>query len=196
MINENIIFRSVSPAEFKVNEYELSARLGICSSCIEERLFENIPDLMERISPKYTAVKLPIEYLSDGCLTVGGIEIHSRDLIKNLSGARSAYLMAVTLGCEVDRYLMRLGILSGAERFIVDGYASALVEALCDLAEAELFGDEPHCKRFSPGYGDLPIDVQGEILAALSAENLLGITLTEKKMMIPVKSVTAIIGCK
>ena len=87
-------------------------------------------------------------------------------------------------------------MISGAERFVVDGYASALVESLCDFAENEIFGDAPRCKRFSPGYGDLPLDIQGELLSALSAENLLGITLTEKKMMIPAKSVTAIIGCK
>ena len=29
-----------------------------------------------------------------------------------------------------------------------------------------------------------------------SAENLLGITLTDKKMMVPTKSITAVIGCK
>ncbi len=196
MINENIIFRKVLPSEFKVNEYELTARVGVCYSCMEERLLENVTDLMERISPKYTAVKLPIEYLSEGSLAIGGIEIRSRDLIKNLSGATGAYLMAVTLGAEVDRYLMRLGMLSGAERFVVDGYASALVESLCDLAEGEIFGDEPHCKRFSPGYGDLSIDIQGKLLSAVSAENLLGITLTDKKMMVPTKSVTAIVGCK
>jgi cobalamin-dependent methionine synthase I len=86
--------------------------------------------------------------------------------------------------------------MSEAERFVVDGYASALVEALADFAETELFGEMSHCKRFSPGYGDVSIDIQSEILTALSAENLLGITLTEKKMMVPTKSITAIIGCK
>ena len=196
MINENVKFRQVARDEFKVNEYELAARLGVCSSCMGDRLFENIPYLMEIVSPKYSAVKLTVEYLSEDTLKIGEIEIKSRDLTKNLEGAREAYLLAVTLGIELDRYLFKLGMMSGAERFVVDGYASALVEALADFAEGELFGDAPHCKRFSPGYGDVPIDIQGEILAALSAENLLGITLTDKKMMVPTKSITAIIGCK
>ena len=65
MINENVKFRQVTRDEFKVNEYELAARLGVCSSCMGDRLFENIPYLTEIISPKYSAVKLPIEYLSD-----------------------------------------------------------------------------------------------------------------------------------
>ena len=196
MINEKVIFRQISTDEFKINEYELSARIGLCSSCMEDRLMENIPDLMERVSPKFCAVRCDVEYVSDGTLRIGGIEIKSRDIIKNLGGAREAYLFAATLGAEVDRFLIRLGMLSGADRFVVDGYASALVESLCDFAEAEIFGDTPRCKRFSPGYGDLPLDIQGELLSALSAENLLGITLTDKKMMVPTKSVTAIIGCK
>ena len=196
MINEKVIFRQISTDEFKINEYELSARIGLCSSCMEDRLMENIPDLMERVSPKFCAVRCDVEYVSDGTLRIGGIEIKSHDIIKNLGGAREAYLFAATLGAEVDRFLIRLGMLSGADRFVVDGYASALVESLCDFAEAEIFGDTPRCKRFSPGYGDLPLDIQGELLSALSAENLLGITLTDKKMMVPTKSVTAIIGCK
>lgn len=196
MINEKVIFRQISKDEFKVDEYELASRLGVCSSCLGERLFENIPYLMERVAPKYSAVKLGVEYISEDALKIGDIEVKSKGLIKNLDGAKEAYLLAVTLGAEVDRYLLRLGMMSGAERFVVDGYASALVEALADFAEADIFGEIPHCKRFSPGYGDLPLDIQSEILSALSAENLLGITLTEKKMMVPVKSITAIIGCK
>ena len=196
MINENVIYKQISKDEFKVDEYELASRLGVCSSCLGDRLFENIPSFMEQVAPKYTAVKLSVEYLSDHTLKIGEIKIKSKNLIKNLEGASEAYLLAVTLGVEVDRYLLRLGMMSGAERFVVDGYASALVESLCDFAEAEIFGDTPRCKRFSPGYGDLPIDIQGELLSALSAENLLGITLTEKKMMVPTKSITAIIGCK
>ena len=196
MINENVKFRQVSREEFKVDEYELASRLGVCSSCLGDRLFENIPYLSEIVSPKYSAVKLPVEYLSEASLKIGDIEIKSKNLIQNLGGAEEAYLLAVTLGVEVDRYLLRLGMMSGAERFVVDGYASALVEALADFAEAEIFGDAPHCKRFSPGYGDVPIDIQGDILTALSAENLLGITLTDKKMMVPTKSITAVIGCK
>lgn len=196
MINEKTIFRQISPNEFKVNEYELSARIGLCSSCMEERLMENIPDLMARVTPKYSAVRCEVEYISDSAVKIGGIEIKSRDIIKNLGGAKEAYLFAATLGAEVDRFLLRLGMISGAERFVVDGYASALVEALCDFAESEIFGESPRCKRFSPGYGDLPLDIQGELLVRVSAENLLGITLTDKKMMVPTKSVTAIIGCK
>ena len=194
MINEGIIFGRISAEELIPDERELMARIG--APALTEEQLRVCRELLLRISPKYTAVKLPVEYLSEDTLKIGEIVIKSKNLIKNLGGSSEAYFLAVTLGAETDRYLARLGAVSEALRFVADGYSSALCEALCDFAEGEIFGDTPHCKRFSPGYGDLPLGIQGDILLALSAENLLGIRLTEKKMMIPRKSVTAIIGLK
>lgn len=48
--------------------------------------------------------------------------------------------------------------------------------------------------RFSPGYGDFPLSAQKEILDGLEAGKRIGITLTEGYLMMPSKSVTAVIG--
>lgn len=48
--------------------------------------------------------------------------------------------------------------------------------------------------RFSPGYGDLPLKHQPEVLRLLEAQKRLGINLTSSGLMIPRKSVTAIMG--
>ena len=48
--------------------------------------------------------------------------------------------------------------------------------------------------RFSPGYGDLPLDVQSPLLALTDATRRLGVTLSESNLMNPLKSVTAVIG--
>ena len=48
--------------------------------------------------------------------------------------------------------------------------------------------------RFSAGYGDLSLDFQHEIFKVLSPEKHLGITLSSGGLMIPTKSVTAMIG--
>ncbi len=49
-------------------------------------------------------------------------------------------------------------------------------------------------KRFSPGYGDLSLEIQKNLLAYLDAHRRIGIELTENYLMIPQKSVTAILG--
>ena len=48
--------------------------------------------------------------------------------------------------------------------------------------------------RFSPGYGDLPINMQKDIFAALDCPRKIGLSLNESLLMSPSKSVTAIIG--
>ena len=49
-------------------------------------------------------------------------------------------------------------------------------------------------RRYSPGYGDLPLSVQPALLDALDAGRRLGVTLTESLLMVPMKSVTAVVG--
>ena len=74
---------------------------------------------------------------------------------------------------------------------------SAFVETGCDAAEREIasrFPDQYLTDRFSPGYGDLPLSLQPEILSLTDATRRLGITLTESLLMVPSKSVTAIVG--
>ena len=76
---------------------------------------------------------------------------------------------------------------------------SALVEAAANITEdlvvrfAQDMGMSTNW-RFSPGYGDLPLNVQPVFLKALDASRRLGISVTSTNMLVPVKSVTAVLG--
>ena len=48
--------------------------------------------------------------------------------------------------------------------------------------------------RFSPGYGDCPLSAQRSIVNALNATRLIGLTVTPTSLLMPTKSVTAVIG--
>jgi cobalamin-dependent methionine synthase I len=48
--------------------------------------------------------------------------------------------------------------------------------------------------RYSPGYGDLGIENNKGILDVLSAQRNIGLTITDSGIMIPRKSVVAIMG--
>ena len=48
--------------------------------------------------------------------------------------------------------------------------------------------------RFSPGFGDLALSIQPDILAITNARKNLSITLDEGFLMSPSKSVTAFVG--
>ena len=63
-------------------------------------------------------------------------------------------------------------------------------------ALAEEFPGLALTERFSPGFGDLPLELQRQVTEALDCPRSLGITLGESLLMTPSKSVTAIIGMK
>ena len=48
--------------------------------------------------------------------------------------------------------------------------------------------------RYSPGYGDLSINIQNQLLDILDAKKSIGLSATSNNILIPRKSVTAIIG--
>lgn len=117
-------------------------------------------------------------------------------LAKNLSGCESALVFAATAGIRLDRIIEKYNRISPSKALICNSYGAERVESLCDrfckeIKEESGMGSRP---RFSPGYGDLPLDFQREIFRYLSPEKNAGITLNDSLLMSPSKSVTAIMG--
>ena len=195
-MNNSMIYRALVPEEIRLSEYELRARLGGDVSAAGELVCEARRRLREIIRPAFCARLVKIACTGDGGVTLGQTTVRSEALVKNLAGAESAYLVALTLGAGVDRELLLASELSMSRRFVLDATASAMADAAMDMAEDILCEGYSHSPRFSPGYGDLPLDIQRDILLMLSADRLLGITLTKENLMIPTKSITAIIGIK
>lgn len=129
----------------------------------------------------------------------GDLWLPGKDIDRHLAGAREVVAFAATLGHDVDRELRRLGHVDPLGQVIFDAVATALVERLANKTEASV-RDEARARgmfcswRFSPGYGDLPLDAQPGLLAALDATRRVGITLTASRLMVPTKSVTALMG--
>lgn len=114
-----------------------------------------------------------------------------------LSECDRAVLLICTLGAPFEALLRRKQARSMAEAAILDACGSAFVEVGCDAAEREIAARFPGCyltDRFSPGYGDLPLEIQPDFCAALDAQRQLGVTVTESLLMVPTKTVTAVIG--
>ena len=69
-----------------------------------------------------------------------------------------------------------------------------------DIAEdeirRELAEGETLVPRYSPGFGDFPLTAQREILSVLDAARAIGVSLTDTLLMVPSKSVSAVIGVK
>ena len=108
-------------------------------------------------------------------------------------------VFAATLGTGIDSLIRRLEATDITYGFIADNLASALIEQVCDKVEEEIInalGDVTLTTRFSCGYGDLPLESQGEFLKSVDAQNKIGLCMTDTLIMIPRKSVTAVMGIR
>ncbi len=119
----------------------------------------------------------------------------SKALARRLAGCERAVVFAATLGLELDRLITRYGRLSPARGLMLQALGAERVEALCDTFQQEM---TQRCgktqPRFSPGYGDLPLEAQRDLFAMLECPKRIGLFLNESLLMSPSKSVTAIIG--
>lgn len=116
---------------------------------------------------------------------------------KHLEGCDRVAVMGLTLGLGIDNLLRKTQIKDMAMTVILDCGASVLVEQLCDEFEGtirEEIGEKYLTFRFSPGYGDYPITEQSRIIRYLDASRKIGLNVTSNSLMIPRKSVTALIG--
>ena len=119
----------------------------------------------------------------------------------HLSRCHQIVLLAVTLGVAIDNLIRRWEAIDMTQALILDACATQLIEQCCDETEAQIRQDVQSdglltTSRFSPGYGDLPLDIQPTLLAALDAEKKIGLTCTQNLILLPRKSVTALIGLK
>lgn len=126
-------------------------------------------------------------------------QIASRSLAKNLSGCDKAIIFAATIGIGIDRLISKYSRLSPAKALCLQAIGAERVEALCndfcEKMESEFQGKGEKLRpRFSPGYGDLPLETQKMIFSLLDCPKRIGVTLGDTLLMSPSKSVTAFIG--
>jgi hypothetical protein len=130
---------------------------------------------------------------------IEGIRIESRALGKNLRGCEEICLMACTLGPGPDRLIRRASVTQMSRAVILQAASAAMIEDYCDAVNAGIREAAAERglltrPRFSPGYGDLPLELQEGISRILQMPKTIGVGLTDTLLMTPSKSVTAIIG--
>lgn len=143
------------------------------------------------------------EPLADGRAAVQlagtSLQLAGESMEKHMAGAVAAAVLAVTAGMGVERELRRLSLTDPVEQVIFDAAGTTAVERAADACEASIVAAARERGlytnfRFSPGYGDMPLECQPTVLATVDAQRRLGITLSKSLLMTPTKSVTAVIG--
>ena len=151
--------------------------------------------LLETARPR--AVWRLFDRREDGSLAGTDFRPEGKDIAALLCESRQVILMAATLGAEAETLLRRAQLRSMTDAVILDAAGSAAIENVCDNLCADLAEAlRPRCltDRFSPGYGDLPLGQQEGLCRVLDLGRRIGVSLTASGLMIPQKTVTALIG--
>lgn len=191
-----ITYRTSSCAEI-LPDKKMALRFMGCkelSGDLAEMYEESLEEYKKAAAFKAVFRKSSVTFFGENGIRFDFGEIESESLQKNLEGCKNAFVFAATSGNAVDRLILRRTKLSAADGFITDCIASSGIEVFCDFINDEMKEGRKLKPRFSPGYGDVKLCCQGEILSFLDAYRKIGITLTEAYLMSPIKSVTAIVG--
>lgn len=170
---------------------ELSALIDECmDACIRTATPRKVT---RRFSCKVDETGVQIEEID--------LLLPGRDIGAHLQHSGACVLMAATLGLGVDNFIKRLENTDLTRSLILDACATALIESVCDAAEDEVRKEAEAAgmkitSRFSPGYGDLPLELQPRLIAVLDTPRRIGLFCSETHILIPRKSVTAIIGIR
>lgn len=176
----------------KLNRSEAIRYLGGAGIQMNDRM-EVLMDecekmVLEKAAPKFLYIELDLP-----CDTIMG----GRDIANHLDGCEKAILMCATLGAEIDKLIRISQISDMAKAVVLDSFASVAVEQVCNKVDeiiAEKYDGYYMTFRFSPGYGDYPISLQQDFLRMLDAPRKIGLTTNENFLLMPTKSVTAVMG--
>ncbi len=160
-------------------------------------------EMLELIQPQgvYEKFDLSVEYDEQkdfGRVTFSDVKIESKDLARNLRACRQVVLFATTLGPQCDQLIRRAQVKDQVKAAVFQATGAMYIEKCVDLLNEKIKQDaEAQGKttrpRFSPGYGDVSLDVQKSFFRLLPCQRI-GLTLMDTLIMSPEKSVTAFVG--
>ena len=122
-----------------------------------------------------------------------------RIIERQLKGSEAYALFICTAGIAFEEYQQQLKNANDMVHvFIADALGSVIAEKCADQMEIALQESIDklgwkHTNRFSPGYCGWHVSQQ-QMLFPLFQEHTCGVTLTDSSLMVPIKSVSGIIG--
>lgn len=188
-----VCVKTVSPPPVDRSAILRYAYAGGCGNELDGLLSECLAECLPQTVYRVCFAEFSIKREGDA-LRIGALQTTSVALSANLKGCDRAIVFAATVGIGYDRLIKRYSRVSPAKALLIQAIGTERVEAVCDELCRELAAERRIRPRFSPGYGDLPLELQRDVFAVLDCGKHLGLALNESLLITPSKTVTAIIG--
>ncbi len=186
---------------FKVDPKETRRYAGLQRAVnFDEKMIEEACEDARLLADPHSIWQLyDYDCLTGTVLSSPTFQLAGNSIRQHLAGCEQVILLAATVGEEIEHEVTRrFEEGSYTSSVLLDAAATTAVEQVADALERAI---EPDLSRkgmgmrwrFSPGYGDWPLEQQPELIRLSHAEEI-GISLSEALMLIPRKSITAVIG--
>jgi hypothetical protein len=206
LISFPLVTKAAKPADLVIDPLEVASLLGYPNGKqvppkVRAILEELQPRAMELFEPRYQYTILPLESVDHEAQTVslaGGKSFHGEGIAEALRYSTDAGIFLATLGHPVVEEIERLNRVDVSRGFFLDILSSVAVENLAErvhieIAQLVLERGWYVGHRYSPGFCDWDLKQQRVLFSFLKSEQL-SVELTDHCMMIPRKSVSAIVG--
>ena len=192
--------------DIKVNKSEIESSLGYSPGKIPSHFSDQVQTVLSQLS-QYCKIRAgyriltlnePID-VNDG-LYIGNIYFDMQKIVtKQLRKSELVALFICTIGPQMEDWTKKF--LVGGDvlmSYIVDIIASVTVESVCDVLHNHInilmqMQGNKITNRYSPGYCNWSVSEQKKLFSFFP-KDFCGVTLKESSLMVPIKSVSGIIG--
>ena len=183
--------------EVNISPGQVSRALGYPESApttLEERIGQTVTESLHLIKPAGIYTTLSIKSVADTVVT-DKITIRSRDVAALLKPCPKLSLFIVTIGPLLEQRAQESDAL---DSLILDTLGSIAAEEAANRINGAISSEAKEkgfktTRRYSIGYGDWDVTQQKELVDLLDGRRI-GVTLTESSIMLPQKSITAVLG--
>ncbi|WP_304341067.1 vitamin B12 dependent-methionine synthase activation domain-containing protein [Metaclostridioides mangenotii] len=191
--------------DIEIDKNEVLRYLQYKGQNIEDDLKNTIDECVEltlsTINPRFIYSSCILDSGEEGTIKLKNTNLiySSQDIYKLLKDCDRVFVMASTLGVEIERLTRKYSYSDLTKSIIIDSCATTAIEEICNRVQESVNNglkkeQKTTTMRYSPGYGDLGIENNKGILDVLSAQRNIGVTINDSGIMIPRKSVVAIMG--
>lgn len=197
---------TLSYDDLGVSPGEIYEQMGYGDSAPDNDVVEETQRMIEEVRrilrPKFCF------FVADGVLDIDDFTLDAvgrrfnigRIIARQLRGSSRYVFFVATAGIEFEEFQHRLKAEGDMVRiFIADSIGSVLAEKTADKMEEALqslldpYGWK-HTNRFSPGYCGWHVREQQKLFSVFPIADPCGVTLTDSSLMVPIKSVSGVIG--
>jgi hypothetical protein len=205
-VDENTFQVVMSLEDISIDRKEIGFALGYVDGMIPQH-FEEMIDGVIRRTPERCQVQVGFKVVGrdktvggKGIIRVGDINFHTQQIVTSqLKHADQIVLFLCSLGSGMELWSKQY-IDEGdpTMSYFVDTIASVIVETIADVVHDHVAGYFSAqglnvTNRYSPGYCDWQVEEQHKLFSFFP-EGFCGVSLKESALMIPIKSISGMIG--